>query len=273
VTLTQNLFFVPRNAFTNAKAAQMNPEEVMVKQVYKNLFADHVYSLNPKGDASEVVTMTHQEIIDYYHTYYHPSNGQAYCYGKQDFIDTCLKELDPVLNGYDYNEAIRSHTKVAWQDMTKLDEEKQKIPYPSFQETIDYRSISAWVLNDSPLDPRTEVAWQLINELLVGTSTSPVAKAIVDLNLGDDLITFFDSSLQQWVLAIGVSGIVSEQNVEIARSSIVGKLKNIVNNGFSHGSVTAALNRMEFRVSVLLAVLRCECSPYFSNNIYSFYGM
>ena len=63
---------ISRNAYIDAKAAQMNPEEVMIDHIYRNLFADHVYSKNPKGKASEVVTMTYQELIEYYHSYYHP---------------------------------------------------------------------------------------------------------------------------------------------------------------------------------------------------------
>jgi len=235
------------NAFTAAKAAQMDPQEVMEKQIYKNLFANHVYSRNPKGEASEVVTMTYQEVIDYYNAYYHPSNGEAFCYGKQDFIDACLTELDPVLNEYDHNDGIRQHSKVPWKDLTELASEEKSIGYPSWQDSIDYRSVMAWVLNDQPMDLRTEVAWHLIYELLVGSPTAPVTKAIVDLNLGDDLITFFEHSLQQWVIAVGVSGVSTQEKVEIARKAIVGKLQNIVNNGFDEIAVTAALNKLEFK--------------------------
>ncbi|KAL3913349.1 MAG: hypothetical protein SGILL_006528, partial [Bacillariaceae sp.] len=237
------------NAFTAAKSAQMDPEQAMIKQIYKNLFSQHAYGKEPKGEATEIVTMTYEEVVDYYNSYYHPSNGQAFCWGKQEFIDTCLTELEPVLSEYEHDEKIRQNSKVEWQDMTNLSTEKSMIGYPSWQDQADYRSVVAWVLNDSPMDLRTEVSWLLIYELLAGSTSAPVPKAIADLNLGDDIVTYFDSSLQQWVMALGVSGITSEDKVEIARNAIDGKLRNIINNGFSKNALEAAMNKIEFRVS------------------------
>lgn len=244
-------FFGYRNAFTAAKSAQMDPEQAMIKQIYKNLFSQHSYGKDPKGEATEIVTLTYKEAVDYYNSYYHPSNGQAFCWGKQEFVDACLTELEPVLNEYEYNAGIRESSKVEWQEMTNLATEIKEIGYPSWQDQMDYRSVVAWVLNDSPMDLRTEVSWLLIFELLAGSTSAPVPKAIADLNLGDDVVTYFDTSLQQWVMALGVSGITSEDKVEIARNAIDGKLRNIINNGFSKRALEAAMNKIEFRVSVV----------------------
>lgn len=235
------------NGYVEAKAAQMDPEEVMVKQIYKNLFADHVYSKNHKGEASEVVTMTYQELIAYYNTYYHPSNGQGFCFGKQEFIDACLNELHFVLNEYEDDPSIRQNSHIGWQDMTILDKEIKSIAYPDYQETVDYRSVVAWVLNEQPMDLRTEVAWHLIYELLAGSPTTPIAKIISDLNLGTDIVTHFQHSLQQWVIALGVSGIVSEDDVQLANEKITKELISIAANGFDDDSIQAALHKMEFK--------------------------
>jgi Zn-dependent M16 (insulinase) family peptidase len=255
------LLYPYSNAYNAAKAAQMDPQETMIKQIYKNLFADHVYSMDPKGDAAEIVTLTYQEVVDYYNSYYHPANAQAFCYGKQDFINVCMNELEPVLSEYEYNEGIRRHSKVEWQEMVELSSEKKQIGYPSWQETIDYRSIVAWVLNDQPMDLRTEVSWHLIYELLAGSPTAPVSQAVVELNLGDDIVSFFDHSLQQWVMALGVSGIVSEDGTEVARNTIDGLLRNIVNDGFEDDAINAAFNKIEFRVSTTKPTITSKPHP------------
>lgn len=208
-----------------------------------------MYSFIPRGDASEVVTLTYQEVVEYYRTYYHPSNAQAFCYGQQDYIDACLDALEPVLEEYTHNDDIRRHSLVEWQDMTKLDTEQKLIAYPSDQDSVDYRAVIAWVLNDQNMDVRTEVAWHLIHELLVGSSTAAISKTISDLKLGDDSLDFFESKLQQWVLALGVTGIKSKDKVEVARTAIMGKLRNIVAEGFDKDALHAALNKMDFKVS------------------------
>jgi Zn-dependent M16 (insulinase) family peptidase len=233
----------------NAKAAQMDPQVAMTNQIFENLFGGHSYGNPPKGHAAEIVTLTYQEVIAYYNTYYHPSNGQAFCYGQQDYIDSCLNALEAVLDDFEANADTRKQSEVEWMEMTRLDTEKKRIPYPSYAEDVDFRMAVAWVLNDQPMDLRTEVSWHLIHQLLVGSNTSPVAKAIVDLDLGDDIIATFETGLQQWVLALGVTGIATDEKVGIARESIMGKIRNIIDNGFDDETIAAALNQVEFKVS------------------------
>lgn len=52
--------------------------------------------------------------------------------------------------------------------------------------------------------------------------------------------------------ALGVSGIVSEEQVEIANDKIMQELEEIVSNGFSDNAMQAALHKMEFEVSSTL---------------------
>eukprot|EP00529_Nitzschia_sp_RCC80_P008398 CAMPEP_0113446972 /NCGR_PEP_ID=MMETSP0014_2-20120614/3994_1 /TAXON_ID=2857 /ORGANISM="Nitzschia sp." /LENGTH=1150 /DNA_ID=CAMNT_0000338105 /DNA_START=243 /DNA_END=3695 /DNA_ORIENTATION=- /assembly_acc=CAM_ASM_000159 len=235
------------NAFNAAIAAQMDPSQAMTKQIYRNLFSGHSYAYVPRGDASQVVTMTYEEVVDYHKKHYHPSNGQAFCYGQQDYIDACLNALEPVLGEYTNDDGIRHKSKVEWMDMTVLDGEQKLIGYPSNQEVVDYRGVIAWVLNDEHMDLRQEVAWHLIHELLVGSPAAIISRIVYELQLGDDVIGFFQNNLQQWVLGLGVSGIATKEQVEVARNAIIGKLNEIVNDGFEKDAMTAALNKMEFR--------------------------
>ena len=225
----------------------MNPEEVMIKHIYSNLFANHAYGKNPKGEASEVVTMTYQELIGYYKSYYHPSNGQAFCFGKQDHINICLNELNNVLNKYDKDESIRENSNVEWQNMTKFGEETKSIHYPDYQEEIDYRSVIAFILNEQPMDLRTQVAWHLIYELLAGSNTALIPQVINEMDLGTDIVTHFQHSLQQWVIGLGVSGIASEEDVEKANGKIMRELRMLVSDGFDPDAMQAALHKMEFK--------------------------
>lgn len=253
------------NTYVNAKAAQMDPQEVMINQIYRNLFTDHVYSKNPKGEAAEVVTMTYQEVVDYYDKYYHPSNGQAFCYGKQEFIDVCLDELNAVLDGYEFDESVRDRSRVKWQDLTNFDKEIKQIGYPDYQERVDYRSIIAWVLNEQPMDLRTEVAWHLIFELLAGSTTAPVSKIILDFNLGSDIVTSFERSLQQWVLVLGVSGIVSENDVHKVNDKIMQELGNIVSNAFDPNALQAAMHKLEFKFRDMSSTDKPVGAKYFTD--------
>jgi len=235
------------NTYVDARADQMDPEKVMIKHIYRNLFADHVYSKVPTGEASEVVTMTYQELIAYYKDHYHPSNGQGFCYGKQIFVNACLDELHHVLKEYQDEPSIRKNTQVEWKDLTDIEKEIKNIGYPDYQENVDYRSVVAWVLNEQPMDLRTQVAWHLIYELLAGSTTAPIARIISEMNLGTDIVTHFQHSLQQWVMALGVTGIDSEEDVTGANDRIMKELERIASQGFEWDEMQAALHKMEFQ--------------------------
>ena len=47
---------------------------------------------------------------------------------------------------------------------------------------------------------------------------------------------------------LGVSGIVSEDDVKKANDKIMKELENIVSNGFSQSTIQAALHKLEFKV-------------------------
>lgn len=247
--LSTRLLFpcLPRNAYVDAKAAQMDPEQVMIKHLYKNLFPNHLYSKNPKGEASEVVTMTYQEVVEYYNSYYHPTNAQGFCYGKQGFIDTCLHELNLVLDEFEENKAIRRNSKVQWQEATEVTDEIESIAYPDYQETVDYRTVVGWILNEQHMDIRQQVAWHLIHELLAGSNTAPLAKVVYENNLGTDVVSHFQNSLQQWVIALGVTGIESEADVKTANAKIRREIVKVINQGFDWNAMRAALHKMEFK--------------------------
>jgi Zn-dependent M16 (insulinase) family peptidase len=242
-------FLLCRNALNEAKAFQMHPQQSMKNYIYKSLFNQHSYAKNELGELNDIVILTRGEMVDFYERHYHPSNGVAFCYGPQEYVDECMNLMDPVLNEYEYDEAIRAATKVGWQELEKINSNLDRIPYPSYQDAIDFRLARAWVLNDQPMDLRTEVAWFLIEELLVGSPAASLSRLVVDLELGDDVIGSLEYSLQQWVLILGVSGVPTEEKIDTARQAFDDQLIGHAENGFADNALNAALNKIDMRVS------------------------
>lgn len=241
------------NAVNEARAAQSNPQYNMMEYFYGVLFPKNCYKYDPRGRAKDIVQLSHQEMIDFYQAHYHPSNGQAFCYGPQAYVDKCLAVLDPVLSEFDDNPALRKATEVAWQAKSRIIGDKAKIPYASIEDTDDFRMAIAWLLNDDNMDAKTEVAWHLIEELLIGTRVAAISKVVGDLSLGDDIIGGLDKSSKQWSLILGVSGIQQELAATTAANAINDKLLSIVEKGFSENALSAALNKMEYKVCYVVA--------------------
>jgi Zn-dependent M16 (insulinase) family peptidase len=244
-----------RNAMNEAKAEQMHPNQSMINYLYKTLFPDTSYGINSRGEIENIVSLTHREMVDFYNRYYKPANGQAFCYGPQSFVNDCVDKLDEVLKDFEYDAAIRGNTKVLWQNLDVIRSSKDKIPYPSYQDAIDYRLATTWVLNDQPMDSRTEVAWFLLDELMMGTPDGTVARIISNLDLGDDVIGGLESSLQQWTFTVGASGIKNEENVEFTRTAVKEKLNRLVTDGFGEEQIKAAMNKVDYKVSNVTTVV------------------
>ena len=195
-----------------------------------------------------IVELDHKQMIDFHNHFYHPSNGQAVCYGPQDFVDQCMATLDGVLKHHRHNEKIRRSTAIPWQNSKRILASMDSIPYPSISDTSDFRVANAWMLNDEPMDGRTEVAWFLIEELLIGTPAALISKVVFDLDLGDDIIGGLETTLQQWTLTIGVSGLKSASDSDTVIKTINDKLVAISSSGFNEGDLNAAINKLELRV-------------------------
>jgi Zn-dependent M16 (insulinase) family peptidase len=238
----------------------MYPATSMKNFLYKKLFPDTAYGYNAHGDTADVVSLTEAEVIAYYNEHYHPSNGQAFCHGPRDYVDQCLDLLDSVVSDFDHNIRLRENSKVGWQELHKLENPHEAVPYPSDKESIDFRYAMSWVLNDQPLDSRTEVAWFLISELLVGSPAALLSKTVADLNLGDDVIGGLDHTLQQWIFTVGVSGILDEDKVGVAQTAIRDLLLKTVEEGFDEEAMKAALNKVDMNVRTSICCLVVECA-------------
>jgi Zn-dependent M16 (insulinase) family peptidase len=236
----------------------MHPKLAMMDYFYKKLFSDNSYKWNVEGTQKDITELSHQEMIDFYEENYHPSNAQAFCYGSQEYINICLLELDTYLSEFDPNPSVRLASEVKWQEYTSYLSRRDKIPYASYTDTdqVDYRLAIAWVINDEPMDGVQEVAWFLIQDLLIGSRTAAISKVISDLDLGDDIIGGLENKLQQWMFTLGVSGITDSANSDKATKAINDEILHIVENGFNEDAMKASINKVELKVSSILCVYR-----------------
>lgn len=225
----------------------MNPELAHEDYVYKTIFNGHPYSFMQKGDFRDVVTLTKSKVQDFYSKYYHPSNGQAFCFGPQDFVDECMNLMEPYLSEFSANGKIRQESDVGWVDLDKIKSIKDSVPYASYQDTNDFRVAISYVLNDQPLDARTQMAWHIIADLLLGSPAAAIPSLITEQNLGVDAIGGLQSHLRQWVLTVGVAGVPSEEKVNEARIRLQQRIIKAISDGFDEQALKGTLNKLDMQ--------------------------
>ena len=225
----------------------MDPDQAHQDYIYKTIFKGHPYQYMQQGDFREVVTLTRAKVRDFYTKYYHPSNGRAFCFGPQDFVDECLNVMESYLSKYEADEKIRKASELGWKELGKINSIQESVPYASYQDTNDFRFAFSYALNAQPMDDRSKMIWYIIEDLLVGSTAAVIPRVIVDESLGDDYIGGLQSNLRQWVLTFGVSGVPTTDKVGEARIRIKQRILKIADEGFDDAAVKGTLNKLDMR--------------------------
>lgn len=244
------------NAYNSARASMMFPNNAIKNHKYKSLFKDHIYQWQPEGRWNEILSSVRSDMINFHDKYYVPQNARVFCYGHPAYVNACLDNVHNVVDGVDTTKSdatFPDDSIIPFKALDDIETSNTEVAYPSYQETKDWRLTISWVLNDRPMDQRTEVAWFLIKELLIGSATSMVSKAVE--SMGDDYIGSLDTSLQQWTLTMGVSGLPKMTDANVAKHAIDAKLLEISQNGFDELAMKGAMNKVEF----MLRELNTKC--------------
>jgi len=87
-----------------------------------------------------------------------------------------------------------------------------------------------------------------LSYLLLGTAASPLRKALIDSELGSEVIGGgFDDYRLETVFAVGLKGTEAEHEEKIM-DLIFSTLRGLVKNGIEKDMVESAVNTMDFRL-------------------------
>ena len=64
------------------KGAFSSADEILGRQVKAALYPDTTYAYESGGDPEFITDLTYESYLEFYHTYYHPSNSYIYLYGE-----------------------------------------------------------------------------------------------------------------------------------------------------------------------------------------------
>jgi len=243
------------------KGAYASPGRWESGELGQALMPDSSYAPDSGGDPLEIPNLSYKQFKDFHVKYYHPSNARIFFWGDDPEIDR-LNKLSEYLDQFD-KQLINSEIQV----QKRFTKPRQTLAsYPAIDGNLDRgRVILAWLLPDlqSSVD---WLAWDVLEYLLLGTSTSPLRKALIDSGLGSDLTaTGWESEIVQHYFSVGLKD-VPQDKFNTVESVILETLQHIVDTGFSNESITAALNSTEFNYREmntgsyprgLVAALRC----------------
>lgn len=229
--------------FNEMKGAMSSPSSLLWQTLSKHLFQNSTYHYNSGGDPEAIPDLSHQDLVDFYKTHYHPSNSVFMTYGDipanelQERFDTLalarFEELDRKIS---VAPARRLHAPMRVEEAYAVQdddtEEKTHV-------------VVGWLLGDS-IDLDERLRSHLLSSVLLDNSASPLMQALEQSKLGSSpspLCGLQDSS-REMVFVCGLEGSERERSEEV-EAMINSVLDSVAQNGADRAQVDAVLHQLE----------------------------
>ena len=231
--------------FNEMKGAYSSPDAILGKYSQQSLFPDNTYGVDSGGDPRQIPDLTHEQLVAFHHTFYHPSNSRIFFYG-DDPVEERLRILAGYLEDFERRDVA---SQVPLQPRFDAPKSVQTF-YASDADSDDAKKamISVnWMLTENN-DVETALGLSILSHALVGTSAAPLRKALIDSGLGEALThSGLEDDLRQIVWSIGLKGIAIEDAPQ-AEALILDTLRALADGGIERGTLEASLNTLEFRL-------------------------
>lgn len=193
---------------------------------FYNKFQTSVYpSLNNSGgDPKYITDLTHDDLISFHDTNYHPSNCKTFSYGNFPLINT----LQTLNNEFiKYGRRHNSLKRLFPIDLNKLNKTHVKVSGyydPMFPKEKQFKSSLTWNCG-TVRDVYNSLLLRILSSLLLDGQSSIFYKHLIESGLGTDFTinTGLESQTEANLFSIGLQGMTSED---------VEKLPGLVNNVF-----------------------------------------
>lgn len=232
--------------FNEMKGAFSSPESVLDRFLAHSMFPKTAYGYESGGDPLAIPDLTYEEFKEFHRKYYHPSNSRLFLYGDGD-TEAYLKFLqENYLNGFDRMAVDSSVTLQRRFSKPKWKE----VPYPvSKDESLEKKT---FVVVGLKLDQATDfehcLVMEILSHILLGSSSSPLRKALMQSNLGSEVIGGgFDDNRIETLFAVGMKGAEKEDAQKIL-DLIFDTLANLADKGIDENQVLASVNTIDFKL-------------------------
>jgi presequence protease len=228
--------------FSEMKGVYSSPDSLLGEQSRQALFPGNAYGLDAGGDPRKIPTLTYEQFESFHRRYYHPSNARIFFYGDDDperrlrFLNGCLREFErtEVVSQVPVQPLFQSPVRTVRTFAAGEGEKANK-----GMVTVN------WLLAESS-DVELNLAFHMLEHILLGMPGSPLRKGLIDSKLGEDLAgQGLDTELRQIYLSTGLKGIDPGDSDRV-ESLIMDILGGLAQGGIDPLGVEAAVNSIEF---------------------------
>ncbi len=232
--------------FNEMKGAFSDPESYIDRQLAHTLFPSTAYGFESGGDPKSIPDLTYQDFTEFHRKHYHPSNSRLFLYGDGDTKSNLEFLQEKYLKDFGFMDV---DTSIAHQRSFRKPKRKP-IAYPvSSDESLEKKT---YVLVGYKLDKAINhehcLGFSILSHLLLGSSASPLRKALITSELGSEVIGGgFDDNRADTLFAVGLKGTEPEHENKILKL-IDSTLCELAEKGIEEDMILSAVNSIDFRL-------------------------
>lgn len=229
--------------YNEMKGAYSSPDSLLQEYAQESLFPNTPYGLESGGHPENIPELTYEDFYNFHQIYYHPSNAKIFFYGDDDPQER-LRILDEYLKDF---EEIEVDSWIPLQPRYNKPQKETHFYTADQEKGAGCQICLNWLL-DVTTNIQQNLAFQVLENLLIGMTASPLRKALIDSGLGEDLAGIgLEPDLRQMFFSTGLKG-VQEDNLGQVEDLIFSTLDQISRQGFETKTVEAAFNSLEFEL-------------------------
>ena len=169
--------------FNEMQGAYSNHDSIVAEWSYRTLFPDSPYRFDSGGEPEAIVDLTYEDFVSYHKTYYHPSNCRIFLYGNIPTEEQLSFIEEKFLSSFSVQQVDSDIPLQKRWDMPR----EFEFTSPMGDGTDSTTTVTLDWLTLSLEDPVSVLSMEVLAEILLGNSGSPLEKAMVDSGLGDDV--------------------------------------------------------------------------------------
>lgn len=229
--------------YNEMKGAYSSPEQVLFREILHSLYPDTSYGVDSGGDPEVIPSLTYEAYLDFHHRYYHPSNSWIYLYGDMD-VEEKLQWLDQeYLSTYD---VLKVDSEIRMQKALGTRETTCYYPIGEEEEEQGKAFLGYSVHVSKPLDVETNLAFQILDTVLIDAPGAPLKQALLNAGIGQDIMSDIAVDLLQPMYSI-VSKDTDVEKKDEFLNCIQNTLTELAEKGLNEKSLRAAINKQEFK--------------------------
>ncbi len=229
--------------YNEMKGVYSNKEAIANRACMRSLFETGPYSYDSGGDPREIPFIGYDHFVDFHRRYYHPSNACIFLYGNIDterYLDFFERNI---LSSFLRGQA----TKLSYATPRRETPTIYEVGYPAQSKEQQHSIIKNWLLPTEDDVVNLDTA-HLVSELLVGNTTSPLYRALLESGLGKAVSSATGLSADQYesMFAAGLDE-VSADNFDAVLDCIDTTLQSIREKGFDVKHVESLIAHTELQ--------------------------